>query len=110
FTFLSGPMTNTERTVAVADAFGWIISYNSATLRSLSAIIGKSTSQFCVSLISFIQLRWSSTGSTLNANTLTFRFSNSDFNCAVRPNSVVQTGVKSEGWEYNTPHLPSIYS
>src|SRR5690606_39972473 len=52
--FLSGPITNTERTVAVADAFGCIISYSSATLRSLSAMIGKSTSAFWVSLISLI--------------------------------------------------------
>ena len=43
FTFLSGPITNTERTVSVSLAFGWIMSYRSATLRSGSPIIGKFT-------------------------------------------------------------------
>ncbi len=37
---LSGPMTNTERTVEVSEALGWIIPYSVETVRSTSAIIG----------------------------------------------------------------------
>ena len=40
-TFLSGPITNTLRTVVVSLALGWIIPYRSDTSRSGSAIIGK---------------------------------------------------------------------
>ena len=41
FTFLSGPMTNTERTVRVLSALGWIISYFLAISPVVSAISGK---------------------------------------------------------------------
>jgi hypothetical protein len=41
--FLSGPITNTDRTVVLALAFGWIMSYRAETLRSGSAITGKVT-------------------------------------------------------------------
>src|SRR5947208_7612764 len=40
-----------------------------------------------------------STGSTLRPISLTPRLSNSGFNFARAPSSVVQTGVKSFGWE-----------
>src|SRR4029077_20625017 len=44
-------------------------------------------------------LAWRSTGSTLRPISLTPRLSNSGFNFARAPSSVVQTGVKSLGCE-----------
>jgi hypothetical protein len=56
-TLLSGAMMNTERTVAVSLAFGWIMSYFVAIDRSGSAIIGKFTSAPVTSLMSPAQRR-----------------------------------------------------
>ncbi len=61
-----------------------------------------------------------SSGSTLTAMTLVLRLANSSFSLATAPSSVVQTGVKSLGWENSTPQpspshswkliLPSVVS
>src|SRR5262245_54189161 len=49
-----------------------------------------------------------STGSTLRPMTFALRLSNSGLRRATVPSSVVQTGVKSLGWENRTPQeLPS---
>src|SRR5579864_6948455 len=53
----------------------------------------------CVSSISACHFRWSLTGSTLSARIFVFRLANSGCNLAMAPSSVVQTGVKSLGWE-----------
>ena len=84
------------------------MSYAVATWRFSSAITGKFIVQACVSLMSLIQPWCFSSGSTLIAITLTFRFSKSPLILATVPNSVVQTGVKSAGCEKRTPQeLPS---
>ena len=110
FTLLSGPITNTERTVRVSFALGWIMSYRSETLRSGSAIIGKLTASPWVSSMSFSQLTWESTGSTDRPMTLTLRLSNSPFSFATVPSSVVHTGVKSLGCEKSTAQLSPFHS
>src|SRR5471032_1242422 len=101
-TFLFGSMTNSERTVAVADISGWIMSYSVDTLRSVSAMMGKPTTVCWVASMSLIQLVCDSAGSTDSAIALTLRLSNSGLSLAVRPSSVVQTGVKSAGCENST--------
>ncbi len=53
---------------------------------------------------------WLSTGSTEIAIALTPRLSNSSLSDAVRPSSVVQTGVKSAGWLNRTAQLPAFQS
>ena len=90
---LSGAITKTDLTVKLDNAFGWIISYNSETFLSSSAIIGKLTVVFCVSLMSFTHPLCESRLSTERAATLTFLLSNSALYFATVPNSVVQTGV-----------------
>src|SRR3989442_404146 len=92
--FLSGPITNTDRTVMLSAALGWIMSYSMAVFFSGSAIMGKFTVQFWVSLMSLVHPLCDSRGSTLMASTLTPRFSNSPLTRAIYPNSVVHTGVK----------------
>src|SRR5690554_320388 len=109
-TFLFGSIINSERTVRVSLALGWIRSYNWDTLRSASAMMGKVTWVFWVSLISSIQRWWDSTGSTLRASTLTPRLANSSLSLAVKPNSVVHTGVKSAGWENRMPQESPSHS
>src|SRR5260221_9015348 len=52
---------------------------------------------------------WSSTGSAERPITLTPLLSNSGFIFAMVPSSVVQTGVKSLGWEKSTAHLSPIH-
>ena len=74
---------NTERTVSVALAFGWIMSYSSETLRSLSARIGKLTVVDWVSLMSSIHLLCDSLPSTDSASTFTLRLANSSASLAV---------------------------
>src|SRR5471032_769422 len=108
--FLFGSITNKERTVRVSLAFGWIRSYRSDTLRSASARIGKLTTVFWVSLMSSIHLWCESTGSTDRAMALTPRLANSSLSLAVKPSSVVHTGVKSAGWENSTPQLSPNHS
>src|SRR5438445_3013399 len=106
--FLSGPITNTDRTVMLSAALGWILSYSMAVFFSGSAIMGKFTVQCCVSLMSLVHPLCDSSGSTLIAITLTPRFSNSPLTRAIYPSSVVQTGVKSLGCENRMPQpLPS---
>ena len=90
-------MTNTDRTVIVSLAFGWIMSYRPATFRSGSAIIGKFTACPVTSSMSPSHFRCDSTGSTLSPMTFAPRLSNSGFSFATAPSSVVQTGVKSLG-------------
>src|SRR5476649_640401 len=109
-TFLFGSMTNSERTVAVADISGWIMSYSVDTLRSASAMMGKPTTVCWVASMSLIQLACDSAGSTDSAIALTLRLSNSGLSLAVRPNSVVQTGVKSAGCENSTAHQSPAHS
>src|SRR6266545_2475622 len=53
---------------------------------------------------------WLSTGSTLNPISLTPRLSNSGFNFARAPSSVVQTGVKSFGCENKSAQFEPIQS
>ena len=60
--------------------------------------------------ISSNHFKWSLTPSTLNPITFTFLLSNSGFNLANDPNSVVQTGVKSLGCENKTPQLSPSHS
>src|SRR5690554_5310382 len=96
-TFLFGSITNSERTVRVLSALGWIMSYSLATLLSWSAMIGKLTLQPWVSLMSLIHSLWESTGSSLRAIALTLRLPNSPFSLAVGASSVVQIGGKSAG-------------
>src|SRR5579863_1604622 len=55
-------------------------------------------------------LAWRSTGSTERPISLTPRLSNSGFNLASAPSSVVQTGVKYFGWENNSAQLLPIQS
>src|SRR5262245_61083288 len=103
-------MTNTFRTVVVSAAFGWIIPYRSDTARSGSAIIGKLGARPWVSSMSIDQRTWASSGSTLRPMTLTPRRSNSGLSRATSPSSVVQTGVKSFGWEKSTPQPSPSHS
>src|ERR1044072_7838320 len=51
-----------------------------------------------------------SVGSTLSPITFTPRFSKSGFERATYPSAVVQTGVKSLGWENRTAQLSPIHS
>src|SRR5690606_34926338 len=73
-------------------------------------MIGKLTAVFCVSLMSSIHLMCESTGSTDRAMALTPRLANSSLSLAVKPSSVVHTGVKSAGWEKRMPQLSSCHS
>ena len=73
-------------------------------------MIGKPTTVFWVSSMSRIQVLWVSAGSTDSAIALTLRLSNSGLSLAVRPSSVVQTGVKSAGWENSTTHESPAHS
>src|SRR5690606_12304230 len=67
-------------------------------------MIGKPTAAFWVSSMSLIQFLWESALSTEIAIAFTLRFLNSGSSFAVRPSSVVQTGVKSAGCENKTTH------
>ena len=79
-------------------------------MRSGSAIIGKFTAWPWVSAMSFSHSRCESTGSTERPMVLTLRLSNSGFSLATVPSSVVQTGVKSFGWEKRTAQLSPFQS
>ncbi|MNO95939.1 hypothetical protein D3C76_875960 [compost metagenome] len=68
-------------------------------------MMGKLTWVSWVSLMSSIHFTWEATGSTESARTFTPRLAKSSLSLAVRPSSVVQTGVKSAGWENSTPQL-----
>src|SRR3569832_12924 len=103
-------MMKTERTVAVSLASGWIIPYRVDTLRSASPRMGKYSLVDWVSSLAPGHFWWEATSSTLTAMTLTFRLSNCGFSFATVPSSVVQTGVKSLGWENSTAHLSPIHS
>src|SRR5207244_11250227 len=59
--------------------------------------------------MSLAHLLWSSTGSADRPMILVLRLSNSDFNLAMAPSSVVQTGVKSLGCENRIAHLSPIH-
>ena len=60
--------------------------------------------------MSFAHLLWLVTGSTDSPMIFTLRLSNSGFNRAMVPSSVVQTGVKSLGWENSTTQELPIHS
>src|SRR5438477_7991662 len=60
--------------------------------------------------MSFDQRVWSPTGSTLRPIIFVLRFSNSGISPAMYPSSVVQTGVKSLGWENRTAQPLPIQS
>src|SRR4051795_10606548 len=60
--------------------------------------------------MSFDQRVWSPTGSTLRPIIFVLRFSNSGISPAMWPSSVVQTGVKSLGWENRTAQESPIQS
>src|SRR3546814_1689734 len=60
--------------------------------------MGKARLVFCVSLTSSIHFACSLAVSVDRPSGLTLRLSNSSASWAVRPISVVQTGVKSAGW------------
>ena len=53
---------------------------------------------------------WDSTESTERPITLVLRLSNSGLALENAPSSVVQTGVKSFGWEKRTPQLSPSHS
>src|SRR5204862_2297972 len=59
--------------------------------------------------MSLAHFLWSSTGSADRPMILVLRLSNSDFNLAMVPSSVVQTGVKSLGCENRIAHLSPIH-
>ena len=73
-------------------------------------MIGNSTAVPPTSAMSGSQRAWSSTESTETAIGLALRAANSPDSAAVRPSSVVQTGVKSAGWENSTAQAPSFHS
>src|SRR3954452_10605123 len=60
--------------------------------------------------MSSAHFEWLSTGSTERPITFTLRRSNSGLMFAKYPSSVVQTGVKSRGWENRTAQLSPIQS
>src|SRR4051812_36491990 len=60
--------------------------------------------------MSWVHLPWLSTGSTLRPITFAPRLANSLSRAATAPSSVVQTGVKSLGWEKSTAQLSPIHS
>src|SRR5690348_7200202 len=60
--------------------------------------------------MSFDHLVWLSSGSTDRPMILTPRLSNSGLRLAIVPSSVVQTGVKSLGWENSTAQLLPSHS
>ena len=117
--FLSGPMRNTDRTVALSAAVlpseesptaAGNMSYILATLRLSSAMMGKFSGVPARSSMSEAQRWWSSTLSTLRPITLQFRFSNSPLTLATCPSSVAQTGVKSFGCEKSIAQPSPIHS
>ena len=79
-------------------------------MRSSSPIRGKFSAEPCVSSMSPAQPLWDSTGSTEIPMSLVFRLSNSGLALAKAPSSVVQTGVKSLGWENRIPQLSPSHS
>ena len=89
--FLSGPITNTVRTVWLSaavrppDVAGRLGGQHVVELRDLevgSPIIGKFGAVPCVSSMSFAQPSWLSTGSTDRPMTFTPRLSNSGLSLA----------------------------
>src|SRR5258708_9774467 len=60
--------------------------------------------------MSLAHLLWSLTGSIERPMILVFLLSNSGFNFAMYPSSVVHTGVKSFGCEKRIAHLSPIHS
>ena len=71
-------------------------------------MIGKSTGTPATSAMSGIHRWWSSIESTDTAIGLALRAANSPESAAVRPSSVVQTGVKSAGWLNRTAQEPLL--
>src|SRR3954469_6569534 len=60
--------------------------------------------------MSLAHCSWSPVASTERPMIFVFRLSNSGLICAMYPSSVVQTGVKSLGWEKRTAHESPIQS
>ena len=71
-----------------------------------SSTIGKSTATPKRSRITLIQARWENRLSTDSASNPQFSASNCGFALLMATNSLVQTGVKSPGWENSTSHRP----
>ena len=69
------------------------------TTSPTSAMIGKAALAPATFSISVFHFRWSSALSTETPMTFVSRLAHSAESCATAPNSVVQTGVKSLGWE-----------
>lgn len=86
------------------------MSYEYATFLSLSATMGKLRVFPLISLMSLAQPSWLSTVLALRPSSLTPRLLNSGSRRAISPSSVVQTGVKSSGWEKKTTQLSPMYS
>lgn len=74
------------------------------------AVFFKPTVVCCVAFTSLIHARCSDTVSVDSPSGLTLRSANPPASCAVRPISVVQTGVKSPGWLKKNTHLLPIQS
>ena len=79
-------------------------------MRSSSPISGKARAEPCVSSMSPAQPLWDSTESTERPISLALRLSNSGLALEKAPSSVVQTGVKSLGWEKRMPQLSPSHS
>src|ERR1700722_9174371 len=71
---------------------------------------GKASADPCVSWISPAHPLCDSTESTERPMSLALRLSNSGLALEKAPSSVVQTGVKSLGWEKRTPQLSPNHS
>jgi len=68
-------------------------------LRSASAMMGKERSVEAMSLMSFVQAVCEERSLADRPISLTLREVNSGWSLAKAPSSVVQTGVKSAGWD-----------
>lgn len=112
-------MTKTDLMVAIGppdckalNPFSSTMSYLYATSLDSSPMIGKVNflPPKATSSMSLIHSLWDGMPSADKPINLTFLASNSGFNAAKAPNSVVQTGVKSAGWENKTPQeLPKYW-
>lgn len=100
-------MTNTARTAAVPEVFGWSMPYARETRVSRSAMIGNGMRTPSFSSMDRVQARWLWTESTELPSSATPRAVNSSARSVKAMNSVVQTGVKSAGWLNSTSHRPA---
>ena len=106
----SGSMKNTARTAAVSLSPGWSMPYNFDTCMSRSAMMGNSNSTPVFSCTAFTQAICEWMLSMLRPSSLALCCAKNSFSSAKPVISVVQTGVKSAGWENSTTQLPLLYS